>query len=287
MFCPNCGNQLPDGAKFCTRCGVPLSGEKPPSSGYHPPVNPSSGYHSPENPSAQEYSTYRYQGTEIPSNRYQPPEIPSNRYQPPVNHRPEEEKPKKSKKSGKILTSIIVMGAAYLVGSLLAKNIVAPSYEKNTEKPSQSYTQATEGTAAGYDNVKTKSYEIEASGVMYSHVSIIAYDDRVATITGGFSFYDTDLPEVAATVEELVSSARTTQNAITREGCEDMEIQIEETDGTVSVSFHFTDLNYSGKDAEIHLTAGFLGLHVTDGWMLLSKAEETLLANGYTLTQEI
>lgn len=250
MFCPNCGNQLPDGTKFCTRCGVPLSGENPPSSGYRPPENPSSGY------------------------------------RPPVNSRPVEEKPKKPKKSGKILISILVMGAAYLVGSLLAKYIVAPSYEKDTEKPSQSYTQATEGTAAGYDNVKTKSYEIEASGVMYSHVSIIAYDDRVATITGGFSFYDTDLPEVAAAMEELVSSARTTQNAITREGCEDLEIQIEERDGTVSVSFHFTDLNYSGKDAEIHLASGFLGLQVTDGWMLLSKAEETLLANGYTITQD-
>lgn len=251
MFCPNCGNQLPDSTKFCTRCGVPLSGENPPSSGYQPPTNPSSGY------------------------------------RPPVNPRPVEEKPQKPKKSGKILISILVMGAAYLVGSLLAKYIVAPSYEKDTEKPSQSYTQETEGTAAGYDNVKTKSYEIEVSGVMYSHVSIIAYDDRVATITGSFNFYDTDLPEVAAAAEELVSSARTSQSAITRDGCKDMEIQIEETDGKVSVTFHFTHLNYSGKEAEIRLSAGFMGFTVTDGWMLLSKAEETLLANGYTLTQDI
>lgn len=25
MFCQNCGNQLPDGAKFCTRCGAPAA----------------------------------------------------------------------------------------------------------------------------------------------------------------------------------------------------------------------------------------------------------------------
>lgn len=286
MFCPNCGNQLPDGTKFCTRCGVPLSGENPPSSGYQPPINPSSGYHSPENPSAQEYSTYRYQGTEIPSNRYRPPENSFSGYQPPVNPGPEEEKPKKSKKSGKILTSILVMGAAYLVGSLLAKNIVAPSYEKNTEKPSQSYIQATEGTAAGYDNVRTKTYEIEAAGILYSNTSIIAYDDRVATITGGFTFYESDQQDVTAMMDAMISAAREAQAAISREGCQNMEIQVEETEGKVSVSFHFTNLNYSGKETEIQLAADFMGFSVTGGWMLLSEAEEILLANGYTITQD-
>lgn len=33
MFCPNCGKQVPDGAKFCTECGSPLTampaGEQP------------------------------------------------------------------------------------------------------------------------------------------------------------------------------------------------------------------------------------------------------------------
>lgn len=28
MFCPNCGNQIPDGSKFCGACGAPL-GEEP------------------------------------------------------------------------------------------------------------------------------------------------------------------------------------------------------------------------------------------------------------------
>ena len=25
MFCPNCGNQCPDGTKFCQSCGTPLT----------------------------------------------------------------------------------------------------------------------------------------------------------------------------------------------------------------------------------------------------------------------
>ena len=29
MFCRNCGNQLPEGAAFCGRCGTSLSGVKP------------------------------------------------------------------------------------------------------------------------------------------------------------------------------------------------------------------------------------------------------------------
>ena len=28
MLCPNCGNQIPDGSKFCGACGAPL-GEEP------------------------------------------------------------------------------------------------------------------------------------------------------------------------------------------------------------------------------------------------------------------
>ena len=31
MFCQNCGNQLPDGAKFCTRCGAPVASAQPPA----------------------------------------------------------------------------------------------------------------------------------------------------------------------------------------------------------------------------------------------------------------
>ncbi|WP_455136315.1 zinc-ribbon domain-containing protein [Thermophilibacter sp.] len=29
MFCPRCGSELPDGARFCSRCGATLGGEKP------------------------------------------------------------------------------------------------------------------------------------------------------------------------------------------------------------------------------------------------------------------
>lgn len=29
MYCPRCGSQLPDGAKFCSRCGATLDGERP------------------------------------------------------------------------------------------------------------------------------------------------------------------------------------------------------------------------------------------------------------------
>lgn len=29
MFCPNCGNQLPDGAQFCNKCGASIGGAAP------------------------------------------------------------------------------------------------------------------------------------------------------------------------------------------------------------------------------------------------------------------
>ena len=29
MFCTNCGNQMPDGSKFCTKCGAPMGALAP------------------------------------------------------------------------------------------------------------------------------------------------------------------------------------------------------------------------------------------------------------------
>ncbi len=39
MFCPKCGNQLVDGAKFCAKCGNPIGTAPAPASGSPAPVN--------------------------------------------------------------------------------------------------------------------------------------------------------------------------------------------------------------------------------------------------------
>lgn len=48
MFCPNCGTQQPDGAKFCANCGAPLSGPVPdqPQAPTPSPSQPQASYQS-------------------------------------------------------------------------------------------------------------------------------------------------------------------------------------------------------------------------------------------------
>ena len=44
MFCPKCGNQVPDGRAFCGQCGTPVAQQAPqqPQPSYQPPYQPAS-----------------------------------------------------------------------------------------------------------------------------------------------------------------------------------------------------------------------------------------------------
>lgn len=57
MFCPNCGNQLPDNAKFCVNCGTSVNiiteSAEPDSSPYVPPYE--EPYEAPYEPAVPEY----------------------------------------------------------------------------------------------------------------------------------------------------------------------------------------------------------------------------------------
>lgn len=50
MFCPHCGNQLPNGARFCSRCGNDVSGDSPTQRIPRPEMQPKYQQDAPEPP---------------------------------------------------------------------------------------------------------------------------------------------------------------------------------------------------------------------------------------------
>ena len=55
MFCPNCGTQNADGAKFCSGCGAPLGAQQPQQQ-YQQPQQPQQQYQQPR----QQYQQPQY-----------------------------------------------------------------------------------------------------------------------------------------------------------------------------------------------------------------------------------
>lgn len=124
MFCRNCGNQLPDGTKFCTSCGAQQTNITSPAA---------------EKP-AQTSAPADKQAEPV----YAQPSQPSQPAQP-------------EKKKNNIWVTIIVLVIAGTIGSLVGKYVFAPEMTpdsgtnstNNTTKndiPSAEYTKVFEGT---------------------------------------------------------------------------------------------------------------------------------------------
>ena len=57
MYCPNCGNQLSDGARFCSRCGNDVSGDSPTQRIPRPEMQPEYQQDAPEPPDSGKRTT--------------------------------------------------------------------------------------------------------------------------------------------------------------------------------------------------------------------------------------
>ena len=56
MYCPNCGKQNPDDAKFCESCGAPTGASETPKAAPPPPPPPPPQYSAPPPPSQPAYA---------------------------------------------------------------------------------------------------------------------------------------------------------------------------------------------------------------------------------------
>lgn len=70
MFCPNCGNQCPDGTKFCQSCGTPLTNNQQQNT--QPDFNQQVNYQQPN----QQYQQPNYNQYQQPNQYQQYPQYP-------------------------------------------------------------------------------------------------------------------------------------------------------------------------------------------------------------------
>lgn len=76
MFCPNCGNQCPDGTKFCQSCGTPLTNNQQQNT--QPDFN-------------NQQANYQQPNYQQPNQQYQQPNY--NQYQQPMYNQPYQQYP--------------------------------------------------------------------------------------------------------------------------------------------------------------------------------------------------
>ena len=84
MFCPNCGNQCPDGTKFCQSCGTPLTNNQQQNT--QPDFNNQQANYQQPN---QQYQQPNQQYQQPNYNQYQQP----NQYRQPMYNQPYQQYP--------------------------------------------------------------------------------------------------------------------------------------------------------------------------------------------------
>ena len=67
MFCPNCGNQCPDGTKFCQSCGTPLTNNQQQNT--HPDFNNQQPNQQYQQPNYNQYQQPNQYGNRCTINR--------------------------------------------------------------------------------------------------------------------------------------------------------------------------------------------------------------------------
>ncbi len=128
MFCRNCGNQLPDGTKFCTSCGAQQTNITPPAA--EEPTQTSA-------PAAKQAEPV-----------YAQPSQPSQPAQP-------------EKKKNNIWITIIILVIAGTIGSLVGKYVFAPDMTPNPGPGGTSHTTKNDIPSAEYNKV------FEGTGIVH------------------------------------------------------------------------------------------------------------------------
>lgn len=110
MYCPNCGNVIPDDSAFCTMCGAPVQQQntQPPAPEYQQPYTNPAGYQQPYSTPASGQAFDPYAGQQY-----------SDAY------RPAPEAPKADPKAKMLVLVVTILCAVALIGSCIITQITS------------------------------------------------------------------------------------------------------------------------------------------------------------------
>lgn len=195
--CPNCGNDIPSGNKFCTRCGYKIEEGAPiqptaptqPQKGFHA----SSGFDTPSNidQPVQEQNAQNYQ----PIQSEQP--VQTNYYtQTDNNYQPQDYYPPYTPKKNKVLPIIISACALFFVAIAVFLVVILTQPSKTTPEGAVKIA-ITEYKKSTREIAKTSvKYRMDLDGLENQFMSL--YDDFIGTFE--YDIKDVDINGTSATV---------------------------------------------------------------------------------------
>ena len=263
MFCPNCGNQIPENTKFCSNCGAQQTANVN--------TNPA-----PNQPSYTAQQTVSQQ-----------PVFTAPQPQPQPTQKP----PKKKRTAKSIIISLVIIAVASIGGTLIGKFMVAPSMatKPNIPDTTSGYFQQgggdtdDTGNSPAVGDVHMKRYRLRAENVVNATTTFIYQGDIVIGVTGSMTVFDTS----AVDVEGLKKDVTTAQTIVEQNALKYINFTEKETpEGTAkyNLTFSFSNLDKDTKAAD--LAAQFIGFSADNGRIYIDTADEAITGFGYTLEAE-
>ena len=134
MFCKSCGAELRQGAKFCPKCGTPVTVQQSEHAAQQPNVQQPNRQQNGQRPNRQQ--------TQAPD--FPPPrqgEEPAGGY---PGEYPQPESPRKKRKKGKIIAIVVVVLVLALAGTGAYLFLTSPAYRSAQALGKGEYGQAVE-----------------------------------------------------------------------------------------------------------------------------------------------
>ena len=258
MFCPNCGNNLPEGSNFCGSCGANLSVENA------QPVSQTTVNSAP--------SKIDGAGAGVCILSFLFPVVGLILHL--VNKKT---RPLYAKTVGRLALIGFIVGFVSSCISLAVGS--GDGSSDNVSTTSNQYDFGETPTVGIRDNVETMVFEVN-NGVISSKITFSYEDDVIIRMQGDYNVYDLTVSgtEIAKTTIE------NTYDAVQQADLYNITMTVEPGYNTINCDFNFSSLDGTNGKASTILAANFIGLTMnTDGKMYMSTVKSEMIAFGYEL----
>ncbi|MBQ7801334.1 MAG: zinc ribbon domain-containing protein [Oscillospiraceae bacterium] len=263
MFCKNCGNQIPDGTRFCDKCGAPQETAQNAAPQYQPPVQNAAPQAAPKKSNTAVIVVAAVAVIAVVA----------------------------------LVLVLVLGGSGSDSGTVndvpqndaqqqVQQQVPQDSDAQVQDQPQQEQAPATEAPSSGTNQVITDAYPscYKRYELIYGEndyfIVFLRYrpgSNVVSQITGQSNTSE-DYADMLSYGDEM-------ETRIVSESIPNAELSHVEMSTGLSAAFSFTDLDVSGGEATAALAAEYLDLTTENGLINLADSESILVSYGFTLAE--